>query len=144
MESFHTSTFGFSPENAMVPVTVDGKNKKKRDDLIQKRDEICHFSNAGDYGFIPEDFFLVKRLSDNPFNSLFDKLSIIFSLIYLANITSLIGENRLDCKLDGYKRIENEIDFRNLKNLKFSTSGWNESGTHWQNRRQPGSRLEFS
>lgn len=121
MESFHTYTFGFSPENAMVTVTVDDKNKKKRDDLIQKRDEICHFSNAGDYGFIPEDFFLAERLPDNPFNSLFDKLSIIFSLIYLANITSLIGENRLDCKLDGYKRIEHEIDFRNLNNLKFGT-----------------------
>ncbi|UCH94010.1 MAG: hypothetical protein JSV88_27600 [Candidatus Aminicenantes bacterium] len=119
MEPFYTSTFGFSPENSMV--AVDLKNKKKRDDLIQKRDEICHFSNAGDYVFIPEDFFLVKRLPDNLFNSLFDKLSIIFSLIYLANITSLIGENRLDCKLDGYKRIEHEIDFGNLKNLKFST-----------------------
>lgn len=108
-DSFFTSTFLFSPRG-MDEVFKD-IDKNKRKELCKKRNEVAHFLNAADYTFIPEDFYLLKRSNEDSINSIFDKLAIIFLLISLVNVSHLEGDNRLQCQLVGYRRVNQVLDF---------------------------------
>lgn len=88
-----------------------------RNDSLRKRAEICHFGNAGEYPLIPEDFYLVTRSSNDKFNALMDRLFFIFSLISIADISSINGDI-LSVRINGYKVLSEEIPFGSIVDVK--------------------------
>lgn len=88
-----------------------------RDNVLSKRAELCHFENAGEYPLIPEDFYLVKRSSNVRFNALMDGLFFIFSLISIANISSINGDV-LSVRIIGYKVVSEDIPFGSIVDVK--------------------------
>lgn len=88
-----------------------------RDSILQKRAEICHFGNAGEYPLIPEDFYLVKRSSNDRFNALMDGLFFIFSLVSIADIASINGDV-LSVRINGYKVVSEDIPFGSIVDVK--------------------------
>jgi hypothetical protein len=108
-ESFYTNTFYFSPDNQEFNVnTVD------RYDLLSRRNEICNFINASQYNFIPEDFYLIKESEDQEVNNIFNKLCCIFSLVHIANISKIENDDSFYYRINGYKLIENTIQYKDL------------------------------
>ncbi|MBY6898088.1 hypothetical protein [Clostridium botulinum] len=110
--SFHTSTIYFLDEGKRLrDVNIRYVDKYTK---INKRDMSCSFLNASEYKFCPEDFYLIKRSDNTVFNSTFDKLCILFSLIYICNISNIKNKNHVKYTLNGYKFIEDNIDFKSI------------------------------
>lgn len=108
-ESFYTNTFYFFADNQEFNVnTVD------RYDLFSRRNEISNFINASEYHFIPEDFYLVKESKDQEINDIFNKLCCIFSLVYIADISKIENSDGFYYRINGYKVIENTIQYKSL------------------------------
>lgn len=105
----YTSIFRFVPEG--FTEKIEYIKKKKRDELFDNRNEVANFLNADTYRFIPQDFFLLERSSNEDFNRVMDRLSSICALAYLCNVSSLKNKTLLKCQLNGYKKVEQEIDF---------------------------------
>lgn len=84
-----------------------------KEKLLQKRDEISHFLNASYYKFTPDDFYLLKRSKNKDINLIMDRLAILFSIIFLSNITNL-DNSKIDCRIDGYKAIKQNFEFNEI------------------------------
>jgi hypothetical protein len=108
-ESFYTNTFYFSPDNQEFNVNIIDRH-----DLLSRRNEISNFINASEYNFIPEDFYLVKESKDQEVNNIFNKLCCIFSLVYIANISKIENIDSFHYRINGYKLIENTIQYKDL------------------------------
>ncbi|MCW6108704.1 hypothetical protein, partial [Clostridium sporogenes] len=93
------------------PEDVDFKYKDK---ILDKRNNVCSFLNASEYSFSPEDFYLLNRPQNEIINCIFDRLCIIFSLIYICNISSIKNKNYIHFTLNGYKLIDNIINFKTM------------------------------
>jgi hypothetical protein len=109
---FYSSTFRFYSENLeMKCAPIDNQ---AREQLNEKRNGIAHFLNAYDYQFIPEDFYFIVSSGNDKLDSIFNRLAAMFSLIYLANISSIKikKENKLNAKIDGMKNIEEDIEYK--------------------------------
>lgn len=71
--------------------------------------ESCHFTNYSDFPYGPIQFYLIQRPSkDNDIVKKLDRLSWLFSIICLFDITSM-SEIQLHFKLNGYKTIDSNI-----------------------------------
>ncbi|EMS79169.1 hypothetical protein [Desulfotignum phosphitoxidans] len=88
---------------------------EKRNRLINKLAENCHFANSSDCKLIPEDFFLLAQSEDERLNELFSRHTLLLSIIYLFDITSRDEDNELYYKLRGYRQISGVINFSDLK-----------------------------
>ncbi|MBN1216220.1 MAG: hypothetical protein JXA99_12370 [Candidatus Lokiarchaeota archaeon] len=112
---YYTSSiyFGSYKDNATFEYLKYQRPNRKL--ILKKQADICHFTNASEYEFIPNDFYLIQRSQIDKNNLLFDKLLIIFSMIFLYDVTSIKNDDRFFYKLNGYKVISNEIDFISLK-----------------------------
>jgi len=80
----------------------------------------CHFGNIEKYSFDPYFFKLISRPVDtNEIIIIFDKLSLLFSIISIFDITS-ITDDSLTYKLNGYKSYEGNLVFSKI-DLKLNT-----------------------
>jgi hypothetical protein len=104
-DTFYTGSFYFT-SNDRVETTEIGRESK-----ILKRYDICTFLNASECKFVAEDFHLVKRSRSEAFNKLMDKLTIIYALISICNISGFEGVNELWCRIYGYKSLVNTINY---------------------------------
>jgi hypothetical protein len=72
--------------------------------------ENCHFGNYQEFKFNPNHFQLLDRSKDiTALNVLFDKLTFLFSIIAIFNITSIDG-TKLLYRLMGYKVHNGSLD----------------------------------
>ncbi|WP_342026035.1 hypothetical protein AADC60_08090 [Cytobacillus pseudoceanisediminis] len=83
-----------------------------REKLISNRNSISNFINSSEYNLIPNDFYLIKRSADQDINELFDKICFIISTAFIADISKIHGDNQFYYRYNGYKTIENEIDYK--------------------------------
>jgi hypothetical protein len=103
---FYTSTFYFS-NNKMEHTTID------RETLINKRIEMCNFLKGAEFAHIPEDFNLIKKSTNENLNILMNKLCVLTSIIYIADISNLENNsNELTGRIHGYKTVMMSIDFK--------------------------------
>jgi hypothetical protein len=117
---FYSSTFRFYSEKSTMK--CDPIANETRKELKEKRNGAAHFLNAGYYLFVPEDFHLIVRSGNDKLDSIFNKLTALFSLFYLANISSIEDEEKdeeenildVNAKIDGMKNIEEDIEFNTL------------------------------
>lgn len=94
----------------------DNPNKiciDKRIDIHEGFKSVCHYTDK-DIDLVPSDFKLLK-IDENQtiLNNLFYRYSIVLSIIYLFDITSLKGDN-FEFKINGYKSIKGEVDLSSI------------------------------
>lgn len=107
---FFSKSIYFLGENC--PVTYKDFD---REEILFRRNQVCNFLDASQYKFIPDDFKLIKPSIYNKFNTYMDKLTSMFSLIFIANISSITESNKLKLVMNGYRSITNTIDFNDIK-----------------------------
>lgn len=103
---FNTRTFYFGNSDCNVKRDSFDRNK-----ILDKRDQISNFSDASQYNLIPDDFYLVNRSNNQDFNNIMDKLTTIFAIIFICDLTKIKDDNNILYSIYGYKIIKNEINY---------------------------------
>jgi hypothetical protein len=106
--NFGTNTFKFSSNGHFSEHQII--NRKR---LLDGRNSIGNFSNASNYSFIPEDFYLLTRSNNSDINSFFDKLCTIYSMIFIADFSNIANDHELYFKINGYKMFDGIIKYSN-------------------------------
>lgn len=90
-----------------------------RESTITKRNKSCHFTNDSDYKFMPDDFKLLTQCPDPVISEKFNRLMLVFVLIYLCDYSEIIvkEESYLDYKMKGYRLISNRIKLDSITSL---------------------------
>lgn len=90
----------------------------KDSSLVNSFKSICNFQTNIEYTFTPDDFCITENVSTE-IDLIFNKLKIIYSLIYIFDISNLDG-NSLSLNLNGCKCLEIKLSLENLNydNLK--------------------------
>lgn len=110
-ESFGSKTFYFCPEEEQNYLeSIDRKT------LIKKRDKVSSFYQAGQWKFVPEDFRLSDSTGFSKLDSLFNRLTTFFSIVYISRSSS-IENDILEFKIDGYKYVSGRLDFTNANQI---------------------------
>lgn len=109
---FSNTTKTFKPTNKTIQIS-----------------ENCHFNNYSNFPYNPDFFELRKRPStDNSITEWLDKLSLIFSIASLFDITSIDEKSNLYYKLNGYKSFEHFLSIDDLsiksKNTYYKIFEW--------------------
>lgn len=115
IREFNTGKFYFLNRNTKKIV-----NNKKINNL-EKRLTICNFLNANEYSYLPDDFYMQEESCNEKINKIFNKLNIIFSLVFLCNYSRFEKEDTVTFKIDGYKTIENIITFNDIDSEKITS-----------------------
>lgn len=89
---------------------------RNRTKYIENFNSVCHYSNTEIHRISPIDFKIINI--DEKYKELiqlFEFYSVILSIIYLFDITTLI-DNQLEFKVNGYKAIKGSIDLKLINN----------------------------
>lgn len=91
-------------------------NSSLRESTITKRNKSCHFTNDSQYKFLPEDFKLIRPAPDPIISNKFNRLMLVFILIYLCDYSEIVDKDEpyLDYKMKGYRLISNRIEIDSL------------------------------
>lgn len=103
-------SISFIKEN--VNYNEDFLDRKKE---LEKRVEVCNFLNAHEYKLTPSDFNIQGK-GNSKLEHIMKKLECILSIISIGDIVNIINDNEVNIILNGYKRIENTIDYKNFFN----------------------------
>lgn len=108
-EPFYTATLYFCPIDVSCNHVAFERRKK-----IESLRAVSYFTGIDERTLVPDDFKILKGNSQNQtFCSYLDHLSVVLSLIYLFDITSL-NENQLEYKVNGYKSFKGVVDIKSL------------------------------
>lgn len=111
--NFHTAYFvfadsiNFDNKTNQILKNLDLSDREKK---LKKINENTHFANASSIKFLPEDFYIINKSSNEALNKLFDKLTLTLVLRVFADISEFT-KNQLGYKMYGYKTIKKEYDF---------------------------------
>lgn len=109
--SFYTETIAFCHNHSSAPSHCATLNTEKKRSLRTYQTDSCHFTNASEYKFVPDDFFLLKRSDEfEHLNQLFDKLALFFCVIFIFDVTTVEKNNLLSFKLNGYRTIRGTLN----------------------------------
>ncbi|HHW36763.1 MAG TPA: hypothetical protein GXX18_05915 [Bacillales bacterium] len=86
-----------------------------RQRILESRDSIGNFNNSSDYLFVPEDFYLIEKSDNENFNDYLNRLCNLCSLIFISDFTNICSDNDLQLKINGYKLIENLVNFEKFE-----------------------------
>lgn len=92
-----------------------------KDKLISDRNKGCLFYENKNYPFIPQDFNISPAFEHAGIADLFNTLKLAFSLIFLADITSL-DNKALTVTIKGYRHITGDIQLDGSKDAKIATA----------------------
>ncbi|MEX5574563.1 hypothetical protein Q1J52_16720 [Pseudomonas lijiangensis] len=82
-------------------------NKEK---YLAARDKSCLFYESKSFPFIPQDFDFSSQLAHNGIRELFNTLKLVFSIIFIADISSL-SLAEFSATIKGYKHISSSIKY---------------------------------
>ncbi|GIP52912.1 hypothetical protein [Paenibacillus vini] len=108
--TFHTHTFQFAPSGSGIRNQV---LPNERNTITEKHTEICNFLNASEYCLIPDDFYLKGQAPDK-IMAVFNKLCTVLAIIFISDISKIVGENELYFRINGYKMIQNNLHYNSL------------------------------
>ena len=92
-------------------ITIEQIN---REELLERCNSVSNFTNNIEYALLPEDFSIITTNMKNDFIERFQEIKILFSLLYIADYSS-INENNLKLKLNGYRNKDYIIELNNFK-----------------------------
>ena len=111
-EEFNTDSMCFiSSETTEIK-----KGESIRFDQIENVKHLSHFTQ---FSLCPRDFSIIgePKVSEN-ISNLFKSLSIILSVSYLFDITS-VNNNNLSYKLNGYKSINGDLEIKEIRQSEY-------------------------
>lgn len=116
IKDFNSSRYYFTSNvDSELPVSDISERKK----IFEKRNKSCHFTNDAGYKFIPEDFHLLNDSDLNEIKNKFNKLLVVFTIIFLSDFSEIIsiekGKLSLDYKMKGYRLIASSIDSNSIE-----------------------------
>lgn len=92
-----------------------------KDKLISDRNKGCLFYENKNYPFIPQDFNISPAFEHTGIADLFNTLKLAFSIIFLADITSL-DDKALTVTIKGYRHISGDIQLDGSKDAKIAAA----------------------
>lgn len=108
--SFNTGSIFFSQAGSLAPNQCWAERRKRLDSL----NSVSNYTNFEEHRLTPDDFEMqVASGSHENLCLLFCRYSVLLSIIYLFDITSL-RKNELEFKINGYKSIKGKIDLKTL------------------------------
>lgn len=84
-----------------------------RSSFINKAKTSCHYNFLATFELVADDFFVLSTDGEK-LGSLFNKLSIVSSIVFLYDITA-IKKNHLEYRLNGYKSITGDADLSKIE-----------------------------
>ena len=116
-ERFYTGSIAFiKKDDAQTECIILNKDKERRK---EKCKELCQWNNRFT-NLTPEDFFIVDRETDSPLSLIFDQLSMLLSLCYVADFSS-VDRNCLTLRLSGYKTMTIKSYMVKTEDMHFNT-----------------------
>ena len=109
-EEFSSSAIRFVPQGYTINNEPDNSYRKER---IRKITNLCHCDLFSKYAFIPEDFSPYIRSENEYLSKVFDKLKLLYSIIFLFDIVEF-KNTEIKYKLNGYRTITQIIDTDNV------------------------------
>lgn len=108
---FYTNKFIFYSSENYLPLETLEIN---RNNIFENYKNNCHHRGLNFYKFLPTDFKLILNSNNPDLNEFFNKVSFLLVLIYIVNISEFSNStsNLVKYKLDGYRTIKNEFNFR--------------------------------
>lgn len=110
---FTSGLFVFRPSGKPFHNTTNPEIPHKQK-LLESRDKCCLFYESKNFPVIPQDFDLNPSFEHQGISDLFNTLKLVFSIIFLADISSLDGKN-LTSTIKGYKHITSTIQLDGSK-----------------------------
>lgn len=104
-----TSIF-FKSSNVSVSCDI---NSVERKNLLRKREELVNWVNQNEIDLLPIDFHLINPENERIIE-LFNKLKVVLSIMNIVEIVDLKDSNKIKLTLNGYKRIDCTIDYKDL------------------------------
>jgi len=109
-ETFNSNSLYFVPFN-IISINHCCNSKIKKLEFFKS---ICHYSNFESHKLLPDDFRFNLKPDNYPILiQLFERYSILLSIIFLFDISSLT-DNKLEYKINGYKTISSIFEFSNI------------------------------
>lgn len=109
---FATKTMFFVPFGSE---TINSEfNRKQR---IEKCKEASYFYNLDTYEVLPDDFKLMIDCENNPLTELFQKLTVLLAISFIATSSSISG-SQLKGIINGQRTMEYHYDINQLPNNK--------------------------
>lgn len=113
-QELSTNTISIIPKN--------GEAKKyiidNRTERLDKTKNICHCSIISKYKLLPDDFYPQTMSGNLNLDSLFKKLTLIYSAMFLFDVFE-VNKDKIQYTLSGYKNIYQNIDISNIDNQSY-------------------------
>ena len=91
-------------------------NTIDRIDLLERCNSVSNFANNTEYSLLPNDFSIITTNMNNEFIERLKKIKIIFSLLYIADYSTIDDEN-IKLKLNGYRNKDYIIKIKEFNYL---------------------------
>lgn len=109
-KSFHTHSLLFVP----LQVSNIKQQTTTRKEIFEAFKSQCYFASIENFELVPSDFKLYEAdTSYSILTQLFDRYRNLISVIYLFDITSIVG-NDIEFKINGYKSIKGKEEIVKL------------------------------
>lgn len=105
-------------DSATTTTHPEPANKAK---LLTSRDKACLFYESKSFPFIPQDFDFTTPLAHVGISNLFDTLKLAFSIIFIADVSSL-SEQDLTSTIKGYRHITGTINLAGTSDDKIAAT----------------------
>lgn len=107
---FNTANIFFSP----LSISSQIKASDGRDRRLENIRTVCNYANIEEHRLTPDDFkWKVENIKYSRLYLLFNKFSVVVSVIYLFDIT-ILKANTLEFKINGYKSLNGKVDITAL------------------------------
>lgn len=109
--SFGTRSISFSQAGTTAPNQYWAERRNRLDSILS----VSNYTNFGEHTLTPDDFEMqVASHTHDQLCLIFNRYSVLLSIIYLFDITSL-KNNELEFKINGYKSIKGKIDLKTFE-----------------------------
>ncbi|KAA0984817.1 hypothetical protein [Pseudomonas sp. ANT_J28] len=118
--TFSSGLFVFRPSGQTL-FNITNPETANKEKLLVARDKCCLFYESKNYQFIPQDFNLSPAFEHLGIRELFNTLKLIFSIIFLADVSSL-DSKILTATIKGYRHVTGTIQFDSFKDGDVATA----------------------
>lgn len=111
--AYSTGLFVFR-SSAHENTNVTNPETPGKEKLISDRNKGCLFYESKNYPFIPQDFDISPKFEHTGISDLFSTLKLIFSIIFLADVSSL-EDKTLTATIKGYRHVTGTLQLDGSK-----------------------------
>lgn len=120
LREFSSGLFVFRPTGQSLH-NITNPETPHKERLLASRNKCCLFYESKSYPVVPQDFDLTPDFDHQGISDLFSTLKLVFSIAFLADISSLDGKN-FTATIKGYKHITSTIQFDGSKDKEIAAS----------------------